>query len=50
MDIRQIGWDIEWIRVAEGRNQWRALVNTGVNARVLQNAGNFLGGLESTYF
>jgi hypothetical protein len=31
MDLREIGRDMEWIHVAEGRNQWRVLVNTVVN-------------------
>jgi hypothetical protein len=29
MDIREIGWgDVDWIHLALGRGQWRALVNT----------------------
>jgi hypothetical protein len=29
MYLRAIGWSgIDWINVAEDRNQWRALVNT----------------------
>jgi hypothetical protein len=29
MDIREIGWDgIDWIDLAQDRDQWRALVNT----------------------
>jgi hypothetical protein len=32
MDLRQIGWDdMEWIAVAQDRDQWRALVNTRIN-------------------
>jgi hypothetical protein len=28
MDLREIGWDVmDWIDVAEDRDQWRALVN-----------------------
>jgi hypothetical protein len=28
MDLREIGWDgMNWIDVAQDRNQWRALVN-----------------------
>jgi hypothetical protein len=32
MDLREIGWD--WINLAEGRDQWRALVNVVINLRV----------------
>jgi hypothetical protein len=36
MDLREIGWDgIDWIDLAQDRNQWRALVNTVMNLRVL---------------
>jgi hypothetical protein len=35
MDFREIGWDdVDWIHLAQGRNQWRALVSTGMNLRV----------------
>jgi hypothetical protein len=35
MDLRQIGWDgMDWIDLAQDRNQWRALVNTEMNLRV----------------
>jgi hypothetical protein len=35
MDLREIGWDgIDWIDLAQGRDQWRALINTIMNLRV----------------
>jgi hypothetical protein len=35
MDLREIGWDgMDWIDLAQDRNQWRALVNTIINLRV----------------
>jgi hypothetical protein len=34
MDLREIGWDgVDWIEMAQDRNQWRALVNTVMNLR-----------------
>jgi hypothetical protein len=36
MDLREIGWrGAEWIQLAQGRDQWHALVNTVMNLRVL---------------
>jgi hypothetical protein len=33
--LRQIGWDgVDWIDLSQGREQWRALVNTVMNLRV----------------
>jgi hypothetical protein len=35
MDLREIEWDgLDWIDMAQGRDQWRALVNTVLNFRV----------------
>jgi hypothetical protein len=34
MDLREIGWG-DWIRLAQGRDRWLALVNTVMNLRVL---------------
>jgi hypothetical protein len=35
MNLRDIGWDaVEWIDLAEDRDQWRDLVNTVMNLRV----------------
>jgi hypothetical protein len=33
--ILEIGWDgVDWIDMAQDRDQWRALVNTVLNRRV----------------
>jgi hypothetical protein len=43
MDVRDVGCGgIDWIDLAQDRDRWRALVNTVMNLRVPQNAGNFL--------
>jgi len=33
--------DVEWIDLAQCRDNWRAIVNAGMNLQV-QNSGNFL--------
>jgi hypothetical protein len=36
VDVREIGWgDIDWINLAQDRDQWTALVNTVMNLLVL---------------
>jgi hypothetical protein len=33
--IREIGWEVvDWMHVAQGRDYWRAVVNTVMNLRV----------------
>jgi hypothetical protein len=34
MDLREIGWDeVDWMDMAQDRDQWRALVNMVLNLR-----------------
>jgi hypothetical protein len=36
MDLREIGWgSVDWIKLAQDRDRWRALVNMVMNLRVL---------------
>jgi hypothetical protein len=50
MDLREIVWDMDWIDLAQDKDQWRALVNTVMNLRVPKNAGNFLSGCTIVSF
>jgi hypothetical protein len=35
MDLREIGWDsMDWIDLAQNRDQWRSLMNTVMKFRV----------------
>jgi hypothetical protein len=38
---------VDWIGLAQGRNRWRALVNSVLNLRVPQNTGKLLSGLTT---
>jgi hypothetical protein len=36
MDLREIGlWDVDWIRLSQYRDRWRAVVSAVMNLRVL---------------
>jgi hypothetical protein len=34
MDVGKVGWDDDWIGLAQDRKTWRALVNSVLNVRV----------------
>jgi hypothetical protein len=35
MDLREIGWDgVDWIELAQDKDQWRDVVNTVMNLQV----------------
>jgi hypothetical protein len=43
MDLREIGWEgLEWMHLAQDRDQWQAVVNTVMKLQVPKKAGNFL--------
>jgi hypothetical protein len=51
IDCRGIGWGgMDWIYLAQGKDQRRALVNTVMTLRVPQNIGNFLSGRVTNGF
>jgi hypothetical protein len=34
IDVKEIRWEgVEWIELAQDRNRWWAVVNTGINLR-----------------
>jgi hypothetical protein len=51
MDLKERGWGgVDWIDLAQDRDQWRALVNTVMNLPVPQNAGKFLNSCTTCGF
>jgi hypothetical protein len=42
MDLGKIGWGgVDWIGLAQDRDEWRALVNSVMNLRVHKMLGNY---------
>ena len=35
MNLREVGWGVDWIDLAQDRDWWRAFVNAVMNLRVL---------------
>jgi hypothetical protein len=44
MDLKEVGWGMDWIELAQVRDRWQAVANAVKNFRVPQNTGNFLTG------
>jgi hypothetical protein len=44
MDLREVGWEVlDWMHLAQDRDQWRALVSTVMNIWGYIKAGEFPG-------
>jgi hypothetical protein len=42
MDLNETGFaDVNWIHLAQDRDQWRAFLNTVKNLPITKNTGNF---------
>jgi hypothetical protein len=34
MGLQEVGWDMDWIKLAQDRDRWRAVVNAVTNLQV----------------
>jgi hypothetical protein len=51
MDLREtVRSGMDWVDLAQGRDQWEVLVNTVMNLRVPRNAGKFLSSCTISSF
>jgi hypothetical protein len=42
MDLREIEWEgVNWIHLAQDKNQWRAIANAVMQLRVARKTRNF---------
>jgi len=41
-NIQEVGWDMDWMEMAQDRDRWRALLKALMSLRVPGNGGNFL--------
>jgi hypothetical protein len=45
INLKDIGWEgVDWMHLAQDRDQWRVLVNTVMNLRFPRKATTFLPG------
>jgi hypothetical protein len=42
MDLQEVGWDMNWIELAQHKDRWLALVNVVMNLRSSIKCGKFL--------
>jgi len=43
MELRKVGWEsVDWIPLAQDKEEWQAVVNTVMNLRIPRKMENFL--------